>query len=105
MQSTCEGVNELSPVFRKQHLYEMSQVAEAVYRAFHPRKLNYELLGITDEHIHWHIFPRHSNDPLPKRAVWNIKKEIRNADSARPNRTLFAQLKKRLKRSLSHVIR
>ncbi len=96
-------LHELPPFFRKQHLYEMSQVAEAVYCAFRPRKLNYELLGNTDAHIHWHIFPRHSNDPLPKRTVWNIEKEIRNADSARPNKTSLAQLKRLLKQSLSEV--
>jgi diadenosine tetraphosphate (Ap4A) HIT family hydrolase len=96
----AKELHELSPVFRKQHLCEMSQVAEAVYRAFHPRKLNYELLGNTDEHIHWHIFPRHPNDPLPKRTVWNVKKEIRNADSARPSPTQLAQLKRLLKKAI-----
>ncbi len=83
----------------------MSQVAEAVYRAFKPKKLNYELLGNTDTHIHWHIFPRHEDDPLPDRAIWNIEKEIRNADSARPDKTSLAPLKKLLKQSLSAVIK
>ena len=98
-------LHELSPTFRRQHLWEMSQVAEAVYRAFKPKKLNYELLGNTDTHIHWHIFPRHEDDPLPDRAIWNIEKEIRNADSARPDKTSLAPLKKLLKQSLSAVIK
>lgn len=95
-------LHELPPGFRREHLYEMSRVAEAVYRAFKPKKLNYELLGNTDAHIHWHIFPRHADDPLPERTVWNIDKETRNADSARPSRTSLAQLKKLLKQNLSH---
>ena len=98
-------LHELPPAFRQQHLWEMSRVAEAVCRAFHPRKLNYELLGNTDMHIHWHIFPRHSNDPLPERTVWNIEKEIRNADSARPSKIALAKLSKRLKQSLSEVLK
>mgnify|MGYP001559171794 CR=1 FL=1 len=98
-------LHELPSAFRRQHLWEMSQVAEAVYLAFHPKKLNYELLGNTDTHIHWHIFPRHTNDPLPERSVWNIKREIRNADSARPSETALAQLKNQLKQSLSEVLK
>lgn len=97
-------LHELPPAFRRQHLWEMSQIAEAVYRAFHPRKLNYELLGNTDTHIHWHIFPRHQNDPLPERTVWNISKKIRQAESAKPNKTTLAQLSSRLKQSLSDVL-
>ena len=97
-------LHELPLGFRRRHLYEMSQVAEAVYRAFKPRRLNYELLGNTDAHIHWHIFPRHANDPLPERTVWNIEKEIRNADSAKPSKVLLKRLKKLLQQSLSHQV-
>ena len=39
-------------------LEEMSLVAEAVARAFHAEKMNYELLGNGDTHLHWHLFPR-----------------------------------------------
>lgn len=35
-------------------------MAEAVYNAFQPDKLNYELLGVgSGVHMHWHIFPRY----------------------------------------------
>lgn len=98
-------LHNLSPAFRRQYLWEMSQVAEAVYRAFKPRKLNYELLGNTDAHIHWHIFPRHTDDPLPERTVWNIPKRIRQAESARPSEVALAQLSSRLKQSLSQSIK
>lgn len=98
-------LHELSPAFRNQHLWETSQVAEAVYRAFHPRKLNYELLGNTDAHIHWHIFPRHADDPLPQRTVWSIPQKIRQADSARPSSASLQQLKRLLKQSLSLVLK
>jgi diadenosine tetraphosphate (Ap4A) HIT family hydrolase len=49
----------------------MAHVAEAVFRAFAPRKLNYELLGNSVSHLHWHIFPRYDNDPNPQWPVWN----------------------------------
>ena len=43
-------------------LEEMSVVAEAVSTAFDAEKMNYELLGNGDTHIHWHLFPRVSGD-------------------------------------------
>lgn len=100
-----QELHELSVDFRKQHLWEMSQVAEAVYTAFQPTKLNYELLGNTDRHIHWHIFPRHADDTLPNRTVWNIPREIRNAESEKPTETSLQQLRNALKKSLYDIIR
>lgn len=97
-------LHELPPSFRRQHLWEMSKVAEAVYHAFKPKKLNYELLGNTDTHIHWHIFPRHSRDPLPKRTVWNIPKKIRQADAAKPSAGSLQRLKRLLKLHLSKIL-
>lgn len=43
-------------------LEEMSLVAEAVSKAFNCEKMNYELLGNGDSHLHWHLFPRISGD-------------------------------------------
>ena len=63
-------LHHLEPEFRQKFLVEMSQVGEAVYKSFNPEKLNYELLGNTDQHLHWHLFPRYVDDPLPKMPVW-----------------------------------
>ena len=43
-------------------LEEMSVVAEAVAKAFGAEKMNYELLGNGDTHLHWHLFPRVNGD-------------------------------------------
>jgi len=55
-------LHDLESEFRQRYLWEMSVVAEAVFKAFRPKKINYELLGNTDHHMHWHIFPRHKDD-------------------------------------------
>ena len=43
---------------RTRFLQEMSLVAEAVAAVYHPDKMNVELLGNGDTHLHWHLFPR-----------------------------------------------
>ena len=47
---------------RKKFLEEMSIVAEAVSKAFGAEKMNYELLGMGDAHLHWHLYPRRNGD-------------------------------------------
>lgn len=98
-------LHELEPKFRKTYLWEMSLVAEAVFKAFRPKKLNYELLGNTDHHMHWHIFPRHEDDPLPNRTVWTIDKEMRTAELAKPDSKELNGLVVALKRSLDDVLK
>jgi diadenosine tetraphosphate (Ap4A) HIT family hydrolase len=49
---------------------DMLRVARAIDRAFSPRKMNYELLGNTVAHLHWHLFPRYADDPNPTRPTW-----------------------------------
>lgn len=63
--------------FRMKFLEEMSIVAEAVWNWVQPEVMNYEALGNAEPHLHWHLFPRHKNDPLPTKPVWQIPKETR----------------------------
>jgi diadenosine tetraphosphate (Ap4A) HIT family hydrolase len=65
----------LAEADRRQYLDDMVQVAQAIDRAFHPRKLNYECLGNTVPHLHWHLFPRYADDPNPKRPTWEHSHE------------------------------
>ena len=52
----------LEQSMKMKFLEEMSIVAEAVSKAFHAEKMNYELLGNGDTHLHWHLFPRKNGD-------------------------------------------
>ena len=53
---------QLDHAAKMKFLEEMSVVAEAVANAFGAEKMNYELLGNGDTHLHWHLFPRVSGD-------------------------------------------
>ncbi|PIR62971.1 MAG: HIT family protein [Candidatus Pacebacteria bacterium CG10_big_fil_rev_8_21_14_0_10_42_12] len=73
-----EHLHDLPERFREKFLQEISKVGEAVFAAFSPEKLNYELLGNTDIHLHWHIFPRRSTDEKADKAVWEVEKSRRS---------------------------
>ncbi len=95
-------LHELDPQFRQKFLEEMSRVAQAVFTAFQPNKLNYELLGNTDHHMHWHIFPRRLTDPEPGKTIWSIDKNIRCAEQARPSHEILQKLRSQLLSAFSN---
>jgi diadenosine tetraphosphate (Ap4A) HIT family hydrolase len=55
---------------RGELMEEISTMARALAGEFAAVKVNYELLGNQVGHIHWHLIPRLSTDPIPKQAVW-----------------------------------
>ena len=71
---TKEHVTELfhlEEAVRNQVMAEVTAVARALYNVFAPDKINYELLGNMAPHMHWHIVPRRSTDPLWPRPHWS----------------------------------
>ncbi len=98
-------LHELDKDYRKMFLKDMSLVAEAVFKAFHPAKLNYELLGNTEPHLHWHIFPRYADDPTPQGPVWYLDKEVRRAKKTIPTERQLKQLKKDLLVQLDNLLK
>lgn len=70
-------LHELPEAESRQYLEDMRRTAAALAAAFSPRKLNYELLGNTVGHLHWHLFPRYAWDENPTRPVWEHTHEPR----------------------------
>ncbi|PLY11795.1 MAG: HIT family protein [Desulfuromonas sp.] len=71
---TREHVTELfhlEPEVRQGVMEEMVRVAAALAELFQPAKMNYELLGNMVPHIHWHLVPRFTDDPLWPRPIWS----------------------------------
>ena len=71
-------LHELAEPDRALFLMEMTKVAQSVYQAFHPNKLNYELLGNVNTHLHWHIIPRLRTDVSPNLPIWALPEENRS---------------------------
>ncbi len=94
----------LQKEFRLKYLEEMSLVAEAVYHVFQPEKLNYELLGNGDTHLHWHLFPRVSGDTPIKGPVWVLPFEEMYSDDNRPTKEELEKMKQDLKAEIEKLI-
>ena len=97
-------LHDLSPDVRSRFLDEMALVAEAVFRAFAPRKLNYELLGNSVAHLHWHIFPRYEDDPNPQWPVWNNDEFLRAPRITSLDPAELGERRARLRRALAQVM-
>ena len=61
----------LPPEMRQGVMEEVSRVAAALFELYRPTKINYELLGNMVPHMHWHLVPRRSDDPLWPRPIWS----------------------------------
>lgn len=95
----------LSRDFKLKYLEEMSIVAEAVYNVFKPEKMNYELLGNGDTHVHWHLFPRVAGDTPEKGPVWWLPRDEMWNDSKRPEANELKVMVDKLKEEINSLIR
>ncbi len=97
-------LHQLDKAFRLEFLREMALVAEAVYRAFEPDKMNYELLGAGNGvHMHWHLFPRREGDTPRRGPVWMLGPEL-SAESFVPTPEELNELKAKLSAALDEVL-
>ena len=96
-------LHELPKEFKIKFLEEMSLVAEAVFNAVKPDKLNYELLGNGITHLHWHIYPRVAADTPEKGPVWWLPKDELFDDKTRPNEEERTKLKILIKSELEKL--
>ena len=60
------------PFDRQRRLWDdVTRVASALRRVVEPVRLNYDCLGNFVTHVHWHVIPRHADDPEPLNPIWN----------------------------------
>lgn len=88
----------LDEAYKIEFLAEMSKVSEAVYNAFKPDKLNYELLGNGQggAHMHWHIFPRRKDDSPVMGPVWCLGRELMYSERVKPSEAELTDMKIKL---------
>ena len=87
----------------------MSLVSQAAAAACGAEKMNYELLGNGDTHLHWHLFPRVAGDlegygNQGKGPVWWYPAQKMYSDAARPAAAELEQMKARLCAELHRLL-
>ncbi len=100
---------QLSRSEKLKFLEEMSVVAEAAAKAFGAEKMNYELLGNGDSHLHWHLFPRVSGDlgdygNNGKGPVWWYPREKMYSSETRPSEAELKEMKNKLAEELDKLL-
>lgn len=98
----------LEKEFKMKFLEEMTMVAEAVSKAFGAEKMNYELLGNGETHLHWHLFPRISGDlegygNNGKGPVWWLPMDKMYNDDNRPSKAELEEMKVNLLKELNSI--
>ncbi len=70
------SLNDLSQAERIDFLTDMSLIGDAIMEVCKPIRINYEILGNTDNYLHAHIFPRYDHEGEYKYLpVWNYPKD------------------------------
>ena len=100
----------LVPDERAKFMEEMVLVAEAAAKAFGAEKMNYELLGMGDAHLHWHLYPRVTGDigeygNHGKGPVWWYPMEKMYSDDNRPSPEELEDMKDKLGKELDRLLR
>lgn len=93
---------------RQKFMEEMTMAAQAVQNAFGAEKINYELLGNGEAHLHWHIFPRRTGDIESygnngKGPVWWYPMEKMYCDENRPSEKELSEMKMKLLAELNRL--
>lgn len=89
-----EHLGDLTIARQTRVFAEVARAAAAIRQVFGPLRLNYECLGNQVPHIHWHVIPRHANDPTPRLPVWGWPAEqLRGAIAQTERESLVLKLR------------
>ena len=64
------SLEELSDQEYSAFMHDLRIAAQAIRRALSPDHMNYECLGNSTPHLHWHIVPRYKHDPRWGQPIW-----------------------------------
>jgi diadenosine tetraphosphate (Ap4A) HIT family hydrolase len=63
-------LDNLEPSEYSAFFIDLRTASQAIRQSMNPDHMNYELLGNTNPHLHWHIVPRYKTDPRWGQPIW-----------------------------------
>ncbi len=64
------GLDQLSDQEFMRFMQDVRRAAHAIHAAVQPDHMNYECLGNSSPHLHWHLVPRFHTDPRWGQPIW-----------------------------------
>jgi len=64
------SLESLSDEEYQAYFQDLRAASAAIRKALNPDHINYELLGNSNPHLHWHIMPRYKTDPRWGQPIW-----------------------------------
>lgn len=65
-----KSLESLSDDEYRMFFLDLRAASRAIRQALNPDHMNYELLGNSNPHLHWHIVPRYKTDPRWGQPIW-----------------------------------
>lgn len=100
------SLNDLNIAQRKDFLIDMSLIGDAIDHVCNPIRVNYDILGNTDNFLHAHVFPRYEWEEEERRKypVWLYPKENWTIDKYQFNEENYGELKTQLSMKLHELM-
>jgi diadenosine tetraphosphate (Ap4A) HIT family hydrolase len=93
------GLEELTPDEYSAFMADLRRATQALRAVVQPDHMNYECLGNSVPHLHWHLVPRYRDDPRWGNPIWD-KQALEGPPVRLPEAELLA-LRDQLREKLS----
>jgi diadenosine tetraphosphate (Ap4A) HIT family hydrolase len=102
-----KSLNDLTIKQRTDFLLDMSLIGDAITAVYNPLRVNYDILGNTDEFLHAHIFPRYEWEEEERRKypVWLYPKENWSIEKYQFNDEKHGEMKMQLTEKLMELMK
>ncbi|MEO7995076.1 MAG: HIT family protein [bacterium] len=78
LKEHVRDLHELPRAVQLAYFDEVMQATDVIVKLYQPAKMNYSCYGNLDPHLHWHLFPRYTDDPDRQGLPWQHAAEFGN---------------------------